>query len=326
MGLVFPLLFLLNLIFLIYWLLRFKRIVLITLIPVFFGWTHIMSLMPSIKDKAVENPDGISVMSYNVRLFDLYNWTDNLETRNRIFDFFVEEQADILCLQEFYYSSNKKYFNTLDTLQLIQPAKNYHVHYSIENLYGYSNFGIVTFSKFPIIKKGVVDFGDGGNNLCIYTDIVQHGDTMRIYNAHLASLQFAEKDYEFLRSISDRETEEQIEGTKQIANRLRDAFRRRAYQSELILKHIKDSPYPTILCGDLNDSPTSYAYHLLRIELTDSFVESGNGLGATYNGVIPTFRIDYIFHSSELKAQNFRTVEKDSSDHFPVICNISFKD
>ena len=48
----------------------------------------------------------MKVMSYNVRLFDLYNWSHNTATRNEILDLIRVEDPDILCLQEFVHADD----------------------------------------------------------------------------------------------------------------------------------------------------------------------------------------------------------------------------
>ena len=54
-----------------------------------------------------ENALSLKIMSYNVRLFDLYNWTKNEKTRDQILTFLKEEDADVICFQEYYYYLRK---------------------------------------------------------------------------------------------------------------------------------------------------------------------------------------------------------------------------
>ncbi|MFH0999552.1 MAG: endonuclease/exonuclease/phosphatase family protein, partial [Bacteroidota bacterium] len=89
-----------------------------------------------------------------------------------------------------------------------------------------------------------------------------------------------------------------------------------------ISEHIKQSPYPVIVCGDFNDTPVSYTYHKMRGQLTDAFINAGNGFGNTYERKIASFRIDYIFHSPEFDSKNFKVPHLLYSDHFPVVCDI----
>jgi endonuclease/exonuclease/phosphatase family metal-dependent hydrolase len=92
---------------------------------------------------------------------------------------------------------------------------------------------------------------------------------------------------------------------------------------DILSAHIRQSPYPTIVCGDFNDTPVSYTYHKMRGKLVDAFIESGSGIGNTYLGNFPSFRIDYIFHSKSFRSCCFRTDRINMSDHYPVMCTLS---
>ena len=89
--------------------------------------------------------------------------------------------------------------------------------------------------------------------------------------------------------------------------------------------HIQKSPYPVIVCGDFNDTPVSYAYRQVRGNLKDAFVESGWGISNTYNGVLPSIRIDYILFDQKIKAVNYNRDKVIFSDHFPVHCQLNLE-
>jgi endonuclease/exonuclease/phosphatase family metal-dependent hydrolase len=93
----------------------------------------------------------------------------------------------------------------------------------------------------------------------------------------------------------------------------------------MVADHIESSPYPVIICGDFNDPPSSYTYNRISSRLKDAFVEAGSGLGNTYNGIIPLLRIDYILHSPQLNSGQFRVIEENFSDHFPITCQLEIK-
>jgi len=96
----------------------------------------------------------------------------------------------------------------------------------------------------------------------------------------------------------------------------------RARQARIIRKHIDESPYHVIVCGDLNDTAASYSYRLLKKGMKDAFVSSGRGVGRTYVGILPSFRIDYIFYSQGFDSFNFQTHDFRQSDHLPVSCSL----
>ena len=73
-----------------------------------------------------------------------------------------------------------------------------------------------------------------------------------------------------------------------------------------------------ILCGDFNDTPLSYTYRQLSRKLTDSFIEKGRGIGNTYIGEFPSFRIDYVLHSPTLYTVGYTREDITLSDHYPI--------
>jgi endonuclease/exonuclease/phosphatase family metal-dependent hydrolase len=100
------------------------------------------------------------------------------------------------------------------------------------------------------------------------------------------------------------------------------AYIRRAIQVETVSGVIKSSPYPVVLCGDFNDTPVSYCYRLIDKQLDDTFVKKGKGIGQTHAQMLPLLRLDYIFHSNSMQTIEHKTIDKDYSDHFPVVTRI----
>lgn len=327
LGLAFPYLFLTCLVLLIIYLYKRNRYFFIPLIAVAIGIFRLPLIIQmdgnNGKPGSLSADEEIKVMSFNVRVFDLYNWSRNYDTRERIFNFIESEDPDILCLQEFY-SSDKGDFNNR---QLINERLGYryeHVSYSI-TLRGTDHWGIATFSKLPIAGKGTIDLGDTDANTCLYTDVVNAGgDTLRIYNTHLQSVRFDNDDYRFIESLGgDEEEPDKVSRTRVIFSRLRYAFIKRARQAREISAHISSSPHPSILCGDFNDTPVSYTYKTLSEGLKDAFRESGTGFGSTYAGPIPGLRIDYILHTPDIISYDFSTSQPELSDHYPVSCFVA---
>jgi endonuclease/exonuclease/phosphatase family metal-dependent hydrolase len=105
-----------------------------------------------------------------------------------------------------------------------------------------------------------------------------------------------------------------------IARKLKKGFEMRVPETFKLRKSLENSPYPVILCGDLNDTPVSYTYRqLIKTGLKDAFTESGRGYGNTYNGYLPKIRIDYIFASADyFELYNYHILQTSFSDHFPV--------
>lgn len=253
-------------------------------------------------------------------LFDLYNWKQNTESRNKIFNNLTEINSDITCFQEFYSSDSKQKwnFNNIDTLTHLLHAPYYHTEYTT-TLRKHDHWGVATFSKYPIVNRGKLVFQTKSNNTCIYSDIIINNDTVRIYNIHLQSISFTKEDNKFLDDVvSEKDASEELEHGKNILRRLKRAFTKRAKQADMIARHMKECRYKIIVCGDFNDTAASYAYHILSKNLNDAFVEKGTGFGRTYAGKWPQFRIDYILHDKKLRCLKYSRSEETFTDHYPI--------
>jgi len=306
-GLVFPILYLVNLAFFIYWIIGFKKPMWANLIILLIGIGNISNYFGT-SPNSNSSEENTKVLSYNVRLFNRYGWIPKENVREDIFAFFTEEDADILCIQEFYTPNEI-------------PDLNYpYRHIGLQNKK--SQWHMAIYSKYPQIKKKTVSIkGERMNNTCIYSDMIINEDTIRVYNIHLASNWFKNSDYSF---IQNPQKEKIKEGLKGIASRLKNSFIKRAEEVAVIKEHIKTSPYPIILCGDFNDTPLSFAYNSIKGDLVDAFTVCGKGIGDSFVK-IPALRIDYIFHDEELKSSNYKKHKKVLSDHYAVSCDIRWE-
>ena len=158
------------------------------------------------------------------------------------------------------------------------------------------------------------------------TDIKIGKDTIRVFNTHLESVHFGWNSYKFIENLNNDDVQQdELAGSLMILRQLKKAFVKRATQVELLHDSIEASPYPVIICGDFNDTPYSYTYSILADDLRDSFRESGRGIGKSYNGPFPSFRIDYIFHDAKIESSAYRTIHEKLSDHYPVSCMFKLK-
>jgi endonuclease/exonuclease/phosphatase family metal-dependent hydrolase len=323
-GLAYPFLLLVNIVFAVYWALKRRWFFLYSFVMILVGWTHFSNTFPvRFSRNNPSNPNNtFTFLSYNVRLFNLYNWIDDASVKNEIFGFLVNEDPDILCIQEYFYNTEDPFNKSKDFRRLHDRYS--HIEYSSSNNRNF-NFGIATFSKYPIVNTGKIDFSNS-SNISIYTDVDINGDTVRIFNNHLQSVQFTQNDINFLDSLGRHNRVRNISGARDIASKLKAAYISRSRQVGIIVSHIKQSPYPVIITGDFNDTPVSYVYRELRNQrLDDAFVRSGRGIGSTYIANLPFFRIDYILHSRELESFNYESPRIVLSDHYPLKCEFSFR-
>ena len=304
-GLIFPFLYIINILFLIYWGISFKKPIWANIIILTIGFGNFKQYFGTSPNNT-SSKDNIQVLTYNVRLFNKYNWLKNPNVKEDIYRFLEIENAEILCIQEFY-SNN-------EIPKLGYPYK----HIELEGDKKQSHMAI--YSKYLQINKETVNInGKKMNNTCIYSDIIIRDDTIRVYNIHLASNWFNIADYSFMQNPKKDKFKDGILG---IMERMKKSFKKRAQEVELIKQHISKSPYSIIVCGDLNDTPLSYAYHSIKGSLIDAFSYSGKGIGNSFVD-IPALRIDYIFHDSKFKSTNYQKHNKILSDHYPISCEIS---
>jgi hypothetical protein len=183
---------------------------------------------------------------------------------------------------------------------------------------------MVTMTSFPIVDMNEIRF-EGTGNMAIYTDILVGVDTIRIFNVHLQSYGINPENYSIVESPMLDEKRD-LREVRDMAGKLKRAFKMRATQVLKIREQIDGSPYPVILCGDFNDTPLSYSYQILKRNLNDAFIQSGHGVGRTYVGKLPSFRIDNIFYADKFESYNFTTHDFILSDHLPISCDLVVRD
>jgi endonuclease/exonuclease/phosphatase family metal-dependent hydrolase len=314
LGLMFPYLLAVNLLFVVVWLILKPKYTLLSILVLFVGW-NLIARFYQLGGK-VTDESCIRVISYNVRKFMGSSKIPSKENAARISSFLKKNEPDIICLQEVMLRS-KGIFNLEETVRDFAHID----HYQYAS--GSSRLGSVTMTRYPIVRMQEIRF-ENSVNIAICTDIIVHSDTFRIFNVHLQSYRIDPQQYDIIGSPSIKGRKE-IRELIELSSKYIAATQKRAIQARMIRKKIDESPYPVIVCGDFNDTPASYSYRKTRGPLRDAFVSSGKGIGQTYVGKLPSFRIDFIFHSREFESYNFRTMQVSYSDHLPVMCEIKVK-
>ncbi len=317
-GLTYPVWLLVNIFFLIFWFFIYKRYLWLSLFGLILSWPvfqHFFAFHP-FAEQIMD--DGVKIMTYNVRNFDLYNWKSNIENREKILSLLEKENPDILCLQEYYTELSGKFEN----LQTLKKRLNlpYHAMHRTFSINAEKHFGQVIFSRYPILEKGIIEFPESPNNACIFADITIGEDTVRVFNVHLQSIQLGtEGETAVEEMIYKQRTDWQR--SRYVLSKLKKGFILRATQAEVLEAAIQQSPLEVLVCGDFNDTPASYTYARLSDELKDAFLEKSFGIGATFAGRIPWLRIDYIFTDPDFLIKGFKRIPFAVSDHYPLVCN-----
>ncbi len=289
LSLAFPGLMIANFLLLIIWIFaRKKRFFVFVVVSLLFyypvkRWVNYSFVKPSEKKT-------IRIVSFNCKLT-----TDS--RRQQIEEYLAGEDFDIINLQE---------------ASVVKPKSKLPYSYEDELL-------MATYSRYKIVdRKVVLNSEEDRQSYAIQTDIEIDGKIIRIFNIHLSSF-FFNKDMLY--------PEEQAVANQQkiidIYRTLEPGFLKHEEQLKVITKAIRNSPYPTIVTGDMNAVPNSYEYYRISEGLKDAFVTAGKGFSASFYDYKIPITIDYIFTSEELQATKYdvkRNVR--ISDHHPVVAEI----
>ncbi|MCL2510503.1 MAG: endonuclease/exonuclease/phosphatase family protein [Bacteroidales bacterium] len=265
----------------------------------------------------------IKLLSYNCQgLYSNYEKMHGKTLSDSIAQFIANHQPDIVCLQEFRGVKEAEIKTFMDDFSKGINAHDFHYQrYFIDHTQN-SSLCLITLSRFPVVNRNAIQLGK--RRIGMYTDLLIWGDTVRVFNIHLQSTRLAQKDIDFVMNTAP--DIQNADNYKNIYRKLANAYSTRAQQARLIALEINKSPHPVIVCGDFNDTPTSFAYHRVAKSLEDAFINSGKGMGNTYNNaLLPPIRIDYILYSNIFKSNDFTVIDAPYSDHFPIMAVVGKK-
>ena len=293
-----PVLIIMNIIFLLYWLFRLKRQFLLSFIILLLGYNYVTAFVKFTGNESSKDIEALSILSYNVRMFNNYGWSDQQNIPKKITSFIREKDPDIVCFQEFYRGET-------------ELLANYPYKY-VEIKGKASEFGSAIFSKYPFLSKHSSDFPQDGNNNAIYVDILKGKDTLRVYNIHFQSL-----------NIKPGIEDIQKEDSKRLIGRIGYGFSLQQDQAEVVTEELKNSPYPTIIAGDFNNTSFSYIYNKIKSDrFNDAFLEVGQGFGQSFDLNYFPLRIDFFLVEKDIQILDFESFKLDFSDHFPIMTRL----
>lgn len=288
-----------NFIFLLYWIVRKKKQLWLSLFVLVFGYFVLGTFVKlNFSEEEILEED-LSVMSYNVRSFNKFGGLDNPRAFEDIKNLIDKENPDIICFQEVDYLRRKEY--TEYPYKFLKYINNPN-----KTLLG-------IFSKYPIVKSELIHFSKTANNGS-YADILYMNDTIRIYNIHLESLR-----------IIPNPKVLQKEPSGKLFKRLEKSFQMQRQQAKIVEAHCKSTTYKKIICGDFNNTQFSNVYQILKGEKQDTFIEKGRGYGKTYNFIGIPLRIDFILADEVFEVKSHKNYDEKLSDHYPVMASFSMK-
>lgn len=326
-GLTFPFLLLVLLAFLIWWIFINRKWALISAVAILLGGGQITNFFAFNFRAGFEEPKKethIRIASWNVARFIemIKNNNKGSQTRYKMLQQIRQVNADILCLQEFSSSINPDWYNNIVA---VSRGLGYPHYYFSHDWDGDRLFnGSVIFSRYPIADTGLVRYPRPTlPEALVFVDIRRGDEQIRVYTTHLQSNQFKQED---IAKIKELKGGKGIFGNAtHIFSKLATAIEHRGLQADMVSNITNNSPYPAILCGDLNDVPNSYIYNTVKGDLQDAFLQKGFGIGRTYNSISPTLRIDYIFADKRFKIHQFKRITTNYSDHYMIVADVELR-
>lgn len=311
-GLGMPAILLLNFLIAVYWIFAKKRWVYLPLAAILLNTGYLLSIFqwsPSAPGQT-RGKQEILLATYNVGRFNTGQRNAQLwvagELRNK--------EADIVCFQEYYNDSR----TNSDSLGRVLGLP-YRV---VEYLPGSATVGSAIFSRYPIVRSARIPFRVTHND-AIWADIRIGKQIIRVVSCHLQTTNFSRKRKKLDDPAFRNADFSQIDSTfRDISGELKKNFEIRARQAELVCRLIDTTAYPLIVCGDFNDTPSSFAYRRIKGRLKDAFRECGNGYGYTYRGIRRLLRIDYVLYSPDMRCLSYSSPDWTYSDHKPVLVTL----
>ncbi|QEC41624.1 endonuclease/exonuclease/phosphatase family protein [Pseudobacter ginsenosidimutans] len=328
LGLTFPFLLLLTLIFLVGWSLVRSRWIFLSLGALVLGYSNIRALVgfhfaSGFQEAKKENT--IRILTWNVKWFDEQTRENGRESHRReMLEFIRNENADVLCFQEYFEPGPLgPYSNYKEIRKMGYPYFYRVIDYGKEG--AKTEMGSAIFSKYPILDSSRTIFKGPprlrGAESLISCDLDVNGQTIRVFTTHLQSVLLQKKDYRDISIIRNAE-DSIVEASRSLIRKLRMAYSQRGNQVDIVRNKLDSCPHPEIICGDFNDVPNSYTYFRIRGNRRDAFMEKEGGLGRTFSNISPTLRIDYIMPDKQFEVVQYKRKLLPYSDHYPVIADL----
>jgi len=298
--------------------------ILICIPPAFYNLSNMVAFnFPEKLNDARTDSSVFRIMTWNVQ--DFINLSEKNDIRSSMMQLIKQKNPDVLCLQEVTNVEGGRWrISIREELEAI----GYKYHF-FSNDFISSNIhdvvvtrGVVIFSKTPIKDSGRIKLSNETEpeNL-IYINTIFNNKLLRVYTAHLASYAL------FKDTVSSNNDIYEITYRRKraIQYKLREIEALHKKEAEIIADTVSKAGFPIVYCGDMNTTPCSYTYRILRDDFSDAFLENGLGTGATFYKILPMLRIDYCFADKRLKVVNCAVIKEKLSDHYPVVTDIKWK-
>ena len=333
LGLGFPLLYAANFLLGVYWIFKKSKWLwasVFILLAGLYQFTMIFGLHIFGNFEDTRPTGSLRIATWNLSSWGITkrNNPEKINYRQEMTEVLRKANADIICLQEYNFLKEQTFRDSIIP-ELKQQGFNYFLfartRYTMHLYHSVHVTGVAIASRYPLTDTARFEYGaDDYAEPLIYGDVQFGGQTIRIITTHLESVRFDAYNYEALHNLKDP-VNASVTQFRAVAGKLKRAYKKRSSQAEFLHQKITESPYPVIVCGDFNDVPGSYTYYTAKGNLQDAFLHAGFGFGRTYRFISPTLRIDYILADKKFKVEQYKKIEVNYSDHYPVIADVSIK-
>ena len=324
LGLIAPYLIIIEILLCIFWLIAKPIMSLLPLATMVLGWQVVWSVFawhPGTPFALKKKENILRVLSWNVKGFNGITSSSSLKLRSEDMAYSIQKwNPDIICLQE--YNTNERPDDIANHANYF--SKKYPYNFFSKDFQVAQNdyfSGSIIFSKYKILSAERISFTNGS----LITAIILKGDdTIQIFTTHLASFRFKQNDFDAMDQSSVANSIS-LNGKKGVFRKMRAAFMQRAIEAELVKENLAKTNYPAIITGDFNDVPGSYTYKTIKGNWQDAFLEKGFGVGASFLGLSPTLRIDYILANSPWEVRGWESIDENLSDHHMIMADLVLK-
>lgn len=228
----------------------------------------------------------IRVLSWNVTNFHIHP-----DTLQKAATFIRKLAPDILCLQERPHENLLSWEN----IQAAFPEYPYTLR-NEEREDEVLNLAIL--SKYPLTEK-TESYYNNSYNKTISANVTTPTLTFRVHNTHLQT-------------------------TQHVFTRFIENARKRNAQADHLKTEIRKSKVPSLVCGDFNDTPCSYAYRTLSFGMQDAFLKAAERWTGSFQPMGRWLRIDYILCPQDWQIQAYQLIENPWSDHKMQLATLNY--
>lgn len=334
LTLALPLILVVDVVVMVAWLAAMRwRYALISFAAIVLSWVPVRSVFP-INPFTGEIPEGaksFKVMTFNTMNFGPYDPANNYPSESM--KYILEKDADFVLLQE---GSQERDYLKLSNVRMMRDELEAKYPYHSD---GYHDVMILSKHPYTVLGDSVlkrINDADmaSGESYQVFArafDIdIPGGKQLRIINVHLHSVGLNQSDKDLYMKITENEVQGSKTELKKIKTSLLDklmiSYRHRAEEALQVRELLDQSPENVILCGDFNDTPSSYCYYtIMGDDMHDTFSECGNGYAYTFNDNRFYFKIDHIMYRGNIEAVAWNRDKKGDSDHYPQVATFMWK-